>query len=199
VRIPPALERVIAALSRLPGVGEKTAARFAFHILRDSESYAADLSDAIGALHTTVQHCRQCHHLAEQELCRICTDPGRDKTRVCVTEGIQELIAIHRTGAYEGLYHVLHGVLSPIRGIGPSALTIDSLLARVDAGEIEEVIVATNVDVEGEATALYLQRLLSGKSGLTVSRIATGVPMGGELEYLDQVTLAHALRDRRAL
>jgi recombination protein RecR len=128
----------------------------------------------------------------------VCEDPTRNSQRICVTEGIQDLIAIERAGEFDGRYHVLHGVLSPVKGIGPDQLRIDTLIARLEPEGIEEVIVATNVDVEGEATALLLQRLLE-KRGVTVTRIATGVPMGGELEYLDQVTLARALRDRRPI
>ncbi len=197
MRIPASLERVIGALARLPGVGEKTAARFAFHILKESEGYAKDLAEAVGALHESVGHCTRCHNLAEDALCNICADTSRDQNRLCVTEGIQEVMAIERTGEFRGTYHVLHGVLSPIRGIGPDSLKIDTLLPRISDEAVDEVIVATNVDVEGEATALYLQKLLRRFDGVTVSRIATGVPMGGELEYLDQVTLARALRDRR--
>jgi len=198
VRLPPALERVVASLARLPGVGEKTATRFAFHILRQSETWAAELADAVGDLHAAVQHCERCHNLSEGPLCIVCNDPTRNSQRICVTEGIQDLIAIERAGEFDGRFHVLHGVLSPVKGIGPDQLRIDTLIARLEPESIEEVIVATNVDVEGEATALLLQRLLE-KRGVTVTRIATGVPMGGELEYLDQVTLARALRDRRPI
>ena len=199
MRFPPALERVVGALSRLPGVGEKTATRFAFHILQDSASYAAELSQAVGALHEAVRHCARCHNLAEDELCGVCGDARRDESRVCVTEGIQEVLALERTGEYRGTYHVLHGVISPIKGIGPDQLRIPSLIQRVRDGEIREVIIATNADVEGEATALFIQKLLRHYDEVSVTRIATGVPMGGELEYLDQVTLARAMRDRRPL
>lgn len=198
MRLPPALERVVASLARLPGVGEKTATRYAFHILRQSETWAAELSDAVGDLHEAVQHCEVCHNLSEGRLCVVCQDTTRHSKRICVTEGIQDLIAIERAGEFDGRYHVLHGVLSPVKGIGPDQLRIDTLIARLEPEGVEEVIVATNVDVEGEATALLLQRLLE-KRGVTVTRIATGVPMGGELEYLDQVTLARALRDRRPI
>lgn len=195
-RVPAALERVIAALARLPGVGEKTATRFAFHILEQTETQARDMASAIAELHTAVGFCERCFNLAETARCPVCTNPSREGT-ICVVEGIQELIAIERTGEYGGRYHVLGGVISPVRGIGPSSLTIDTLLTRIEPEHVDEVIIATNVDVEGEATALYIQRLLKNHA-ISVSRIATGVPMGGELEYLDQVTLARALRDRRA-
>lgn len=188
---------MVGALARLPGVGEKTATRFAFFLLGESRAAAAELGAAISELHGAVRRCARCHNLAEGELCTVCTDPTRDAARLCVTEGIPEVLAIERTGEYHGRYHVLHGVLSPVKGVGPEQLTVESLLARVPAEGITEVILATNPDVEGEATALYLQRLLS-KAGASVTRLATGVPMGGDLEYLDQVTLARALRDRRS-
>jgi recombination protein RecR len=197
MRIPAALERVIGALSRLPGVGEKTATRMAFTILRDSKSYAADFSDALAQLHNTIRHCECCHSIAESNICSICTDANRDQTLVCVVEGIPDLMAIEHTGEHRGLYHVLHGALSPVQGIGPDDLTISSLVERVQSEDFSEVVIATNVDVEGDATALYVSRLLKRFDALTVTRIATGVPMGGELEYLDHGTLASALRGRR--
>ena len=199
MRIPAPLERVIFDLSRLPGVGEKTATRFAFHLLGGSPEAAAELGTAIRELHDAVRQCTRCHGLAEGELCDVCQDPRRDATRLCVTEGIPELLAVERTGEYRGRYHVLHGVLSPVKGIGPDALTLDSLLRRIPEEGVTEVILATNVDVEGEATALYVQRLVARLGGVSVTRLATGIPMGGDLEYLDQVTLARALRDRRVL
>ena len=197
MRIPPALERLVAALSRLPGVGEKTATRYAFHILGEPDSYAVELGEAVSELHGSVRHCRRCHNLSEADLCHICASPTREHCRICVTEGIQELIAIERTGEYRGLYHVLHGVVSPVRGVGPDDIELASLVARVAAEGTTEVILATNADVEGEATALFIHRQLLKFPGLSVTRIAMGVPLGGDLEYLDQVTLARALRDRR--
>jgi recombination protein RecR len=199
VKIPAPLERVIGGLSRLPGIGEKSATRFAFFVLGESKSYAADLSSALAELHQSIKHCERCHGLSEADVCDICNNPTRDDTRLCVTEGIPELMVIERSGEFKGRYHVLHGVLSPIKGVGPESLKIDSLVRRVEDGNIQEVILATNVDVEGEATALYIQRLLKRFEDVEVSRIATGVPMGGDLEYLDQVTIARAIRDRRAL
>ena len=199
MRIPAALERLIGSLSRLPGVGEKTATRMAFTILRDSKSYAAEFSDALAQLHHVIQHCERCHSIAESTECSICTDPNRDQKQDCVVEGIPDLMAIERTGEHKGVYHVLHGTLSPVQGIGPDELTIASLLTRVEVQGFSEVVIATNVDVEGDATALYVSRLLSRFDAVTVSRIATGVPMGGDLEYLDHGTLASALRGRRPL
>ena len=197
MRIPAPLERVIGALARLPGIGEKTATRMAFSILRESHSYATEFSEALAALHTVIRHCSICHSIAESEECAICTDPNRERDTVCVVEGIPDLMAIEQTGEFRGLYHVLHGTLSPVQGIGPDDLTIASLVKRLEQGQVTEVVLATNVDVEGDATALYVGRLLSRIDGVTVTRIATGVPLGGDLEYLDRGTLANALRGRR--
>ncbi len=197
MRIPAPLERVIGALSRLPGIGEKTATRMAFTILRESHNYATEFSEALAALHSVIRHCADCHSIAESEQCTICLDPNREKNALCVVEGIPDLMAIEQTGEFRGVYHVLHGTLSPVQGIGPDDLTIASLLQRLEAGIFSEVVLATNVDVEGDATALYVGRLLSRFDGVAVSRIATGVPLGGDLEYLDRGTLANALRGRR--
>jgi recombination protein RecR len=197
LKIPAPLERIIGGLSRLPGIGEKSATRFAFFILGESQSYAKDLASGLSELHETIRHCESCHSLAESEICSICRDATRDDTRLCIVEGIPELMAIERSGEFRGRYHVLHGVLSPLKGVGPNELKIDSMIERIENGNITEIILATNVDVEGEATAVYLQRLLARFEGMQVSRIATGVPMGGDLEYLDQVTVARAIRDRR--
>ena len=197
MRIPAPLERVIGALARLPGIGEKTATRMAFTILRESHSYATEFSEALAALHTVIRHCSVCHSIAESEECAICTDPNRERDTLCVVEGIPDLMAIEQTGEFRGLYHVLHGTLSPIQGIGPDDLTVASLMQRLQQGQVTEVVLATNVDVEGDATALYVGRLLARIEGVTVTRIATGVPLGGDLEYLDRGTLANALRGRR--
>lgn len=200
-RVPLALERLITALGRLPGVGERTAARFAFHLLSEPPPIAAELADALVQLRAHVRFCDRCHHLADAALCAICSDPHRSSgdghERICVVESVQDLLALERTGEHDGTYHVLHGALAPMRGVGPDQLRIASLLARVNAGGVAEIVLATNVDVEGEATALYLRRVLSGLP-VAVTRIATGVPMGGELEYLDRVTLGRAFRERRS-
>jgi recombination protein RecR len=199
MRIPPPLERIIAALSRLPGIGEKTATRLAFFVLGESKNYATEFASALNDLHLRIRHCSCCHNIAEDELCIICSSPSRDTHQLCVVEGIADLIAIERTGEYKGRYHVLHGCLSPIQGIGPDELKMASLYPRIAAESIAEVILATNVDVEGEATALYLNKRLRAIEDITVSRIASGVPMGGDLEYLDQVTVVRALRGRTSL
>jgi recombination protein RecR len=200
-RVPPALERLVTALGRLPGVGERTATRFAFHLLEGPPHMVDELADALAQLRQHVRFCDRCHHLADDALCALCGDPRRVEheggERICVVESVQDLLALERTGEHDGTYHVLHGALSPMRGVGPDQLRVASLLARVDAGGVGEVVLATNVDVEGEATALYLRRVLSLRAVL-VTRIATGVPIGGELEYLDRITLGRAFRERRS-
>ncbi len=195
---PDPLNRLVAQLAKLPGIGEKTAQRLAFHILRAPAEYARDLSTAIREVVEKVRLCTRCFSLTDQELCGFCQDQRRDERVVCVVEGLSDLMAIERTREFKGRYHVLHGVLSPLEGVGPDQLRIKELLTRLQSGQIEEVIVATNPDVEGEATALYLTRLLK-PMGIRVTRIAQGVPMGGDLEYADQATLARALSARREL
>ena len=193
---PDPLNRLVAELAKLPGIGEKTAQRLAFHILRAPREYAAGLSNALLQLIEKVSLCSRCFALAEGEKCALCLDERRDVRVLCVVEGVSDLLAIERTREFKGRYHVLHGVLSPLEGIGPEQLRIKELLSRLRENPVEEVIVATNPDVEGEATALYLTRLLK-PLGVRVSRIAQGMPMGGELEYTDQATLARALAARR--
>ncbi len=195
---PDPLNRLVAQLARLPGIGEKTAQRLAFHILRAPADYAKDLSRAIDEVVEKVRLCERCFSLTDEAVCGLCRDPRRDERVLCVVEGLADLLAIERTREFKGRYHVLHGVLSPLEGIGPEQLRIKELLVRLESGAVEEVIVATNPDVEGEATALYLTRLLK-PMGLRVSRIAQGVPMGGDLEFADQATLARALSARRDL
>lgn len=196
--VPAPLERLALLLGRLPGVGERTALRLALHVLQQDPAYARNLADSLRDLHEAVQLCRQCHHLASGELCGICTDPHRDRRLLCVVEDVPDLLAIERSGEYHGLYHVLHGVLSPLRGVGPRDLTLDDLLTRLDTEPPEEVILATSISVEGEATAAYIQNLLKARP-VRLSRIASGVPQGSDLEYLDQGTLGRALRARQPL
>ncbi len=195
---PEALNRLVAQLAKLPGIGEKTAQRLAFHILRAPDEYARDLAAAISEVKQKVHLCGRCFNLTDAELCGLCRDERRDEKLLCVVEGIADLMAIERTREFKGRYHVLHGVLSPLDGVGPDQLRIKELLRRLEETHVEEVIVATNPDVEGEATALYLMRLLK-PLGLRVSRIAQGLPMGGDLEYADQATVARALASRREL
>ena len=196
--LPQALERLSALLGRLPGVGERSAQRLALHILGQPPTYAEALSHALAGLHAGVGFCQQCHHLATSRLCAVCGDPRRDGRTVCVVEGIADLLALERSGEFHGLYHVLGGVLSPLRGVGPRDLHVDDLLARLAVEGVEEVILATSISVEGEATASYLHGLLRGRSVRT-SRIASGVPQGTDLQYLDHATLGRALKARQTL
>lgn len=196
--LPIALEKLATLLARLPGIGERTATRLAFHMVAGDVTYPRELGRALLDVTERVRLCSECHMLAEGELCRICADPARDHATLCVVEGIPDLLAFERSGAYGGLYHVLHGVLSPLKGVGPDQLRLAGLAARVEANGATEVIVATNTDVEGEATALYLARHLA-PTGARLTRIATGVPMGGELEYIDPGTLTRAIKGRTVL
>ena len=192
------IQRLVQRLSRLPGVGEKSATRFAFHILRAPEAWARELAQAILDVRDKVRLCSRCCNLTEQDPCAICADARRDETIVCVVAQPTDLLAIERSGSYRGRYHVLHGVLSPLDGVGPDDLRIRELLDRLPGSPVAEVILATSPSVEGESTAMYLARLL-GPLGVKLSRIAAGVPIGGELEHVDQVTLGRALEGRRPL
>ena len=192
---PEPIARLVALLARLPGVGEKTAQRLALHLLRAPE-LATDLASALGAAADKIRLCSTCCNLTDKDPCALCADDKRDDRIVCVVEGPPDLIAVERTREFRGRYHVLHGVLSPLDGIGPDQLRVKELLRRVGGGKVLEVILATDPDVEGEATALYLTRLLK-PLGVRVSRIAQGVPLGGDLEFASQATLARALIGRR--
>jgi recombination protein RecR len=195
--LPRPLEQLVRELSRLPSVGPKTAQRLAFHILRADASQAEALAQAIAEVKTRITYCERCWNIAEERLCAICRSGRRDPTLVCVVETPLDLLAIERTAEYDGLYHVLHGVISPIDGVGPDDLHVPGLLERVRAEGVEEVIIATDADIEGEATAVYLLRALS-PLGVRVTRPAHGLPVGGDLEYADEVTLARALSGRRS-
>lgn len=190
------LARLHEQLRRLPGIGSKTALRLAYHVLDMPSEDVRELADALISAKEQIRLCSCCFDLCDSELCDICRDKTRDRTVVCVIEQPQDLMAMERSRGYKGLYHVLHGVLSPLDGVGPEQLKIKELLVRLQSGEIKEVIVATNSDVEGEATATYLAHLLK-PIGVTVSRIAHGLPVGGDLEYADEVTLSKALENRR--
>lgn len=194
---PAPLQRLIVELAKLPGIGEKTAQRLAFHILRAPTAYARNLSSAVIEVIEKVRLCPVCCALTETDDCPQCTDPRRDDRLLCVVENIADMLAIEKTREFNGRYHVLHGVLSPLDGVGPDQLHIKELIARLSYG-VEEVIVATNPDVEGEVTALYLTKLIR-PLGIRVTRIAQGVPMGGDLEFADQVTLARALTGRQEI
>jgi recombination protein RecR len=192
------IARLVKELAKLPGVGEKTAQRLAFHILKAGPGYASDLASAISGVVRDVRLCSSCQTLTDRDPCAICADPRRDARLLCVVEGVPDLLAVERTHEFRGRYHVLHGALSPLDGVGPGDLKIRELLVRLEREPADEIVIATNPDVEGEATALYLTKLLK-PIGIKVTRIAQGVPMGGDLEYADQVTLARALAGRREL
>jgi recombination protein RecR len=195
--------RLIEAFSRLPGIGPKTAQRLTYHLLRAPDAEARSLAAALVAVRDQVVFCERCFNISDETLCPICRDPGRDGRRICVVEEPLDVLALERTGEHKGLYHVLQGAISPIDGIGPERLRIRELLARADeaarTGEpFEEVILATNPTLEGEATAMYLAERLEAVVG-SVTRIARGIPVGGDLEYADEVTLIRALQGRRAV
>lgn len=190
------LSRLIGELSRLPGIGPKTAARLAHHLLKVTPAEAQALAEAIVEVKEKLFHCSRCNAITAEDPCRICADERRDRARICVVEEPFNIDPIERTGEYHGLYHVLLGALSPHRGIGPDRLAIAGLLERLDG--IEEVVLATNPNVEGEATALYLARLLKPR-GIRVTRLAFGMPVGGDIEYTDEVTLGRSLAGRREM
>ncbi|HEC23083.1 MAG TPA: recombination protein RecR [Chloroflexi bacterium] len=195
--IPRSVTRLIDEFSRLPGIGPKTAARLTYHLLRAPDEQALALSEALRDLKATTRYCSVCYNITEEDPCPICSDEGRDRSLICVVEEPLDVIAIERTGTYRGLYHVLHGAINPVEGIGPDQLRIRELVARVERGSVHEVIMATNVGLEGDATAMYIHRLLKGKVRLT--RLARGLPVGGDLEYADSVTLLGALEGRREM
>ena len=192
------VEELIAELKKLPGIGSKSAQRLAFHIVRASSSEARGLAESILNVTDSIRYCSVCYNITDVDPCFYCTDPLRDRSLICVLEEPHNVIAVERTREYRGLYHVLLGVLSPLNGIGPDQLKIRALLERLKDGQVEEVIVATNPSVEGEATALYLSKLIKPLQ-VRVTRIAMGVPVGGDLEYADEITMARALEGRRDL
>jgi recombination protein RecR len=193
----PAVDNLVAQLTRLPGVGTRTAQRLAFHLLRVPREEALALAAAIQEVKERVRFCRECGNLTEEEVCRICLDTRRDHSLICVVEQPADLISIERTAEYRGLYHVLGGALSPLDGVEPEHLRIDELLRRVDRNGVEEVVLATNPNMTGEATAAFLADRLRGRARVT--RLASGLPVGGDLEYADEVTLGRALSGRREM
>lgn len=192
------LARLIQEFKRLPGIGQKSAQRLAFHVMRASREDAEHLSQALLDVKDKLGLCAVCNNISDAELCVFCRDPGRDQSLMCVVEEPHNIIAIETTRQYMGLYHVLHGSISPLRGIGPEQLRIHSLLHRLEAGQVAEIILATNPTVEGEATAAYLSKLLK-PLGVKVTRIAMGVPVGSDLEFADEVTLMKSFENRREL
>jgi recombination protein RecR len=193
----PSVDNLVAQLTRLPGIGSRTAQRLAFHVLSTPKDEALALATAIEEVKERVRFCRECGNLTEEELCGICLDARRDRTVVCVVEQPVDVISLERTHEYRGLYHVLGGSLSPLDGVEPEHLRIDELLQRVAQGEIREVVLATNPNMTGEATAAYLADRLRDRA--TVTRLASGLPVGGDLEYADEVTLGRALAGRREI
>ncbi len=191
-----AVQNLIDQLGRLPGVGPKSAQRIAYHLLKVPEQDALALASAIGEAKARVRFCELCHNLSEAERCTICADPRRDTTLVCVVEEPRDIVAVEKTGGFHGRYHVLGGAINPMEGIGPDQLKVRELLARIDAEGITEVILCTNPNLEGDTTAMYLARLLT-PLGVRVTRIASGLPVGGDLEYADELTLGRALEGRR--
>jgi recombination protein RecR len=189
---------VIDALSRLPGIGPKTAARLTFYLLRVPEEEVWELAEALRALRERTVFCERCFNIAESSPCTLCSSEGRDGTLICVVEEPSDVLAIERTREFGGLYHVLHGSISPVDGIGPEQLKVAELLARVQVESVGEVLLATNPNLEGEATAMYLARLLQ-PLGVRVTRLAFGLPVGGDLEYADEMTLSRALAGRQAM
>jgi len=196
--LPQALQQLIDSLSRLPGIGRKTATRLAFHIMNGDPGESEALSTAIKRVRSEIRTCVRCFNFSEQELCSICRDANRQTRVVCVVEDPQNILMIEKTNEYRGLYHVLGGVISPLEGIGPEDLRVKELLHRIENEEIEEIIIALNPSTEGEATSIYLARLLKPQS-IQVTRLARGIPLGSSLEYVDELTLGKALQSRNKM
>ena len=193
-----ALEKLIEQFQKIPSIGRKTAQRMAFHVLDLTDEQAQEFADAIIDAHTKIHHCTLCHNLTENELCPICESANRDHTTVCVVEEPRDVLAMERMREFSGVYHVLHGVISPMNGIGPEQLTIKSLVERTAEGQIAEVIMATNPTIEGDTTAMYISKLIK-PFGVKVTRLAYGIPVGADIEYADDVTLMRALSGRSEL
>lgn len=198
MRYPAAINRLLEELERLPGVGPKSAQRIAYWLLTAETADAERLSRAITEVKHAIHFCPRCFNFAESEFCGVCSDPSRDTTIICVVEEPRDVVAVERVAEYRGLYHVLHGAISPIDGIGPDQLRVRDLIERLGIEDVQEIVVATNPNVEGETTALYLARLIK-PLGIKVTRIASGLPVGGDLEFADEVTLGRALEARREM
>ncbi len=197
--LPPPVQRLINEFARLPGIGPKSASRLAFYLLRGgSENQATELADALRELGERTRFCSVCHNITEADPCSICDDAGRDAGILCAVEEPLDVVALERTRVFQGRYHVLHGAISPVEGIGPEDLKIEELMVRLKENPIKELIIATNATLEGDSTAHYLQRRLAG-SGVRLTRLARGLPMGGDLEYTDELTLGRALEGRREM
>ena len=194
----PSIEKLIEAFERLPSIGNKTAARLAFYILNASQEETDEFISAIQNAKQNLKYCSTCFNISDTDPCEICANPMRDNSIICVVEDVKDVVAMERTHEFKGLYHVLHGSISPMNGVGPDDIKIKELLSRVMGGEVKELILATNPRVEGEATAMYISKLVK-PLGIKVTRIAHGIPVGGDLEYTDEVTLSKALEGRREL
>jgi len=195
---PASIQNLIKNIAKLPAIGEKTAERLALHLLRGTRQDAEQLANSILNIKDKVRFCSRCFALSDGDLCGLCADPARDPTYICVVEQPADMIAVEKSGAFRGMYHILSGALSPMNGIGPEDIRIRELIARIDKDQVKEIVLATGTNVEGEATASYLAQILE-KYPLKVTRIASGVPMGGDLKYVDQVTLKRALDTRHAI
>lgn len=193
------MQRLIDEFARLPGVGPKSAARLTFYLLRAANEQALELSAALQDLKEKTTFCSVCHNITEQDPCAICLDEDRQRDLICVVEEPLDIVALERSRAYNGLYHVLHGAISPVEGIGPEDLKIEELMQRLEDGSFSELIIATNATLEGDATTLYLQRRLSEVEGLRLTRLARGLSVGGDLEYTDEITITRALEGRQSL
>lgn len=189
------IENAVEELAKLPGIGRKTALRLVLHLLREESEESFSLAEALVKMRTEVKHCRECHNISDTEVCSICSNPLRDRNLLCVVSDIRDVIAIENTGQYKGLYHVLGGVISPLEGVGPSDLHIDSLLERLPNSEVKEVLLAISPTMEGDTTAFYLTRKLRDNK-VRITSIARGVPVGGELEYTDEITLGRSIVER---
>ena len=194
----PSIEKLIQSFEKLPSIGNKTAARLAFYILNASEEETNEFVSSIVNAKKNLKYCSKCYNISDTDPCTICGNPKREQSQICVVEDVRDIIAMERTHEFKGVYHVLHGSISPMNGIGPEDIKIKELLARLMDGQVKEVILATNPRVEGEATAMYLSKLIK-PLGISVTRIAHGIPVGGDLEYTDEITLTKALEGRREL
>lgn len=194
----PSIEKLIEAFEKLPSIGSKTAARLAFYILNASEEETTEFINAIENAKKNLKYCSKCYNISDTDPCTICGNPARDVSTICVVEDVRDVVAMERTHEFKGVYHVLHGSISPMNGVGPDDIKIKELLSRLMDGQVKELILATNPRVEGEATAMYISKLVK-PLGIKVTRIAHGIPVGGDLEYTDEVTLSRALEGRREL
>ena len=191
------IESAVEAISKLPGIGKKTALRLALHILKEDRSYAQGLSEALTQLRENIKYCKICHSISDNDTCNICASINRDQSLVCVVDDTNDILAIENTGQYSGVYHVLGGVISPVDGIGPSDLNISSLLKRIESGSVKEIILALSPTMEGDTTAFYLSKKIASFN-IKLSTIARGIPIGGELEYADEITLGRSIQTRIA-